>query len=140
MVMSRSRSRSMIASTMSAMMALIFGIAAAGAGEANGASAASGASEANGAGAANGASAQTLPEDQVAAIRRGVQATLDAYRENAAAGRWEELMRLYADEPRFRWVASGIVEARSVDQIRKHLAALPPGTRVENNYQDTEIT
>ncbi|HXO39848.1 MAG TPA: nuclear transport factor 2 family protein [Thermoanaerobaculia bacterium] len=120
--MSRSKLRSMIGSTMSATMALIFGMAAAGAGE------------------ANGASAQTLPEDQAAAIRRGVQATLDAYREHAAAGRWEELMRLYADEPRFRWVASGIVEARSVDQIRKYFAALPPGTRVENTYQDTEIT
>jgi hypothetical protein len=114
--------RSMIGSTMSATMALIFGMAAAGAGE------------------ATGASAQTLSEDQAAAIRRGVQTTLDAYREHAAAGRWEELMRLYADEPRFRWVASGIVEAHSVDQIRKYFAALPPGTRVETTYQGTEIT
>jgi SnoaL-like domain len=125
MAMSQLRVRSMIGSMMSATVALIFllGIAAAA-----------------GAGEANGASGQTLPEDQAAAIRRGVQATLDAYREHAAAGRWEELMRLYADEPRFRWVASGIVEARSVDQIRKHFAALPPGTRVENTFQDTEIT
>ena len=139
--MSRSRLRSMIGSTMRSTMAgamalilLLVIAAAAGAGAANGASAA------NGANAANGASAQTLPEDQAAAIRRGVQATLDAYREHAAAGRWEELMRLYADEPRFRWVASGIVEARSVEQIRRYFAALPPGTRVENTYQGTEIT
>jgi hypothetical protein len=128
--------RSMIGSTMPGAMALILllGIAAAaGAGVGDSANGA-------GAGAANGASAQTLSEDQAGAIRRGVQATLDAYREHAAAGRWEELMRLYADEPRFRWVASGIVEARSVDQIRKHFAALPPGTRVENTYQGTEIT
>ena len=27
--------------------------------------------------------------------------------------------------------ANGRVEARSVEQIRKHFAALPPGTRVE---------
>ena len=129
--MSRSRMRSMIGSTMRSTMPgamaliLLLGIAAA-----------AGA----GAGAANGASRQTLSEDQAAAIRRGVQATLDAYREHAAAGRWEELMRLYADEPRFQWVASGIVEARSVDQIRRHFAALPPGARVENTFQDTEIT
>jgi SnoaL-like protein len=120
----RSMIRSTMRSTMPGAMALILGIAAASAG----------------ASVANGATAQALPEDQAAAIRRGVQATLDAYREHAAAGRWEELMRLYADEPRFRWVASGTVEARSVEQIRKYFAALPPGTRVENTYQGTEIT
>ncbi len=125
----------MIGSTMSAVMALILLLGIAGA-----AGASASASAADGASAANGASGQTLSEDQAAAIRRGVQATLDAYREHAAAGRWEELMRLYADEPRFQWVASGIVEARSVDQIRKHFAALPPGARVETTFQGTEIT
>jgi len=129
--MSRSKLRSTIGSTMRwtmpGAMALILLLGSAAAARAGGS-------------AANGASAQAMPEDQAAAIRRGVQATLDAYREHAAAGRWEELMRLYADDPRFRWVASGIVEARSVDQIRKYFAALPPGTRVENTYQGTEIT
>jgi muconolactone delta-isomerase len=84
--------------------------------------------------------AQAMPEAQAAAIRNGVQATLDAYREHAAAGRWKELIRLYADDPRFRWVSNGIVEANSVDQIRKHFAALPPSARVETTYQDAEIT
>src|ERR1700730_6254082 len=84
--------------------------------------------------------AQEMPGAKAAVIRKGVQATLDAYREHAAAGRWDELMRLYADEPRFRWVSSGIVEARSVEQIRKYFAALPPSARVETTYQDAEIT
>jgi ketosteroid isomerase-like protein len=75
-----------------------------------------------------------------AATRKGVQATLEAYRELSAAGRWEELMRLYADDPRFRWLSNGRVEARSVEQIRKYFASLPPGTRVETTYQDAEIT
>jgi ketosteroid isomerase-like protein len=91
-------------------------------------------------GGSRAAHAQQMPEAQAAAVRKGVQATLDAYREHAAAGRWDELMRLYADDPRFRWVSSGIVEARSVEQIRKHFAALPPSARVETTYQDAEIT
>lgn len=95
--------------------------------------------------AAGGASflrAQEKPEGPwkgAAAIRKGVQSTLDAYRELSAAGRWDELMRLYADDPRFRWLSNGTVEARSVEQIRKYFASLPPGSRVETTYQDTEI-
>jgi ketosteroid isomerase-like protein len=92
------------------------------------------------AGGTRALSAQAMPESQAAAIRKGVQATLDAYRELSAAGRWEELMRLYADDPRFRWVSNGAVETRSVEQLRKHFAALPAGTRVETTYQDAEIT
>jgi muconolactone delta-isomerase len=126
--MSRSTMRSTIRWAMPAVLALglLFGAAVARAGAAGA--------------AANPASMQAMPEDHAAAIRRSVQATLDAYREHAAAGRWEELLRLYADEPRFRWVASGIVEARSVEQIRKYFAGLPPGTHVDTTYQDTEIT
>lgn len=93
-----------------------------------------------GGGGAEAAGAPEAPEAREAATRKGVQATLDAYRELSAAGRWEELMRLYADDPRFRWLSNGRVEARSVEQIRKYFAALPPGTRVETTYQDTEIT
>jgi hypothetical protein len=120
----------MSSSMMRAASALLLGLAALAGG-------AGGAGEGGGAG---GLRAQELPLAQAAAIRKSVQATLDAYREHAAAGRWEELMRLYADDPRFRWVSSGIVEARSVEQIRKYFAALPPGTRVETTYQDAEIT
>ncbi len=96
-----------------------------------------------GAAAAGGARclrAQEMSEAQAAAVRRGVQATMDAYRELAGAGKWDELMRLYADDPRFRWVSRGTVEARSVEQIRKALTGLPPGTRAENTFQDLEIT
>ena len=84
--------------------------------------------------------AQELSQAQAAAIRQGAQATLDAYRELAAAGRWDALMQLYADDPGFRWVESGTVVARAGDEIRHHLKELPAGTHVENTYQDTEIT
>jgi ketosteroid isomerase-like protein len=107
--------------TVRAALALLFSLAAGGSG-------------------AQSLSAQELPEAQAAAMRKGVQATLDAYRELSAAGRWEELMRLYADEPRFRWVSSGALEAHSVEQIRKHFAALPAGARAETSYQEAEIT
>jgi muconolactone delta-isomerase len=96
-----------------------------------------------GAGTGVASALQRAPEltpDQAAAVRAGVQAMLDSYRELGAAGRWEALLRLYADDARFRWVANGVVEARSVEEIRKHFLALPPGARVETTYQDTEIT
>ena len=83
--------------------------------------------------------AEEITQAQAAAIRQGVQTTLDAYREQAAAGNWDALLRLYADEPQFRWVESGVVVSRSPDEIRKHLTALPAGTRIENTFQETEI-
>lgn len=91
-------------------------------------------------GGARAARAEEMPEAQAAAIRRGVQATLDTYRELSAAGRWEALGRLYADDPRFRWVTNGVVVARSVETIRKTFAAQPAGSRAETTYQDVEIT
>jgi len=84
--------------------------------------------------------AEELSEAQATAIRQGVQATLDAYAKLSAAGSWEALMRLYADEPRFRWMSNGTIVARSVDEIRKTFLALPPGSRFETTYQDVEIT
>jgi len=83
--------------------------------------------------------AQEMPQADAAAIRKGAQATLDAYCELSAAGRWEALMRLYADDPRFRWASNGSVVARSVDEIRKYFSGLPAGSRVETTYRDTEI-
>ena len=91
-------------------------------------------------GGARALQVQEMTQEQAAAVRSGVQAALDSYREHAAAGRWDALLRLYADDARFRWVANGVVEARSVEEIRKYFLALPAGTRVENTYQDTEIT
>jgi len=84
--------------------------------------------------------AEEMSEAQTAAIRQGVQATLDAHGRLSAAGSWEALMRLYADEPRFRWMSNGAIVARSVDEIRKTFLALPPGSRFETTYQDVEIT
>jgi ketosteroid isomerase-like protein len=89
--------------------------------------------------AGRSASAPELSPERAAAVVSGVQATLDAYRKLAAAGRWDALMRLYADDPRFRWVANGAVEARSVAEIRQHFFALAPEARVETTFEDTEI-
>jgi ketosteroid isomerase-like protein len=86
------------------------------------------------------AGAQELSPDQATTVRQGVQATLDAYRTLGAAGQWDALLRLDADDPRFRWVANGVVEARSAADLRKYFQALSPGVRVETSYQDTEIT
>jgi len=86
---------------------------------------------------------QTRAQAQVPvdpAIRQGVQATLDAYHELSAAGKWDALMRLYADDARFRWVTNGTVVARSVEEIHKGLSAQPAGSRAETTYQDVEIT
>lgn len=91
-------------------------------------------------GGARALQVQEMTQEQVAAVRGGVRAALDSYCEHGAAGRWEAMLRLYADDSRFRWVANGVVEARSVDEIRKHFLALPAGTRVETTYQDPEIT
>lgn len=91
-------------------------------------------------GGAHARQVQEMTQEQAAAVRSGVQAALDSCREHAAAGRWEAMLRLYADDARFRWVANGVVEARSVEEIRKNFLTLPAGTRVETTYQDPEIT
>ena len=84
--------------------------------------------------------AQDLSPAQAAAIRQGVQGALDAIREHSAAGRWDDLLRLYADEPDFRWISNGAVAASSVAEIRKYYKGLAEGTRVEQSYQNPEIT
>ena len=83
--------------------------------------------------------AEELSPPQAEAVRQGVQATLDAYRELSAAGQWDALLRLYADDPHFWWVTSGTVVSRSVDEIRKYFTELPAGTRIDTTYQDTQI-
>jgi hypothetical protein len=84
--------------------------------------------------------AQSIPPARDAAIRLGVQAALDAYRERAAAGQWDALLRLYADDPQFHWVSNGTIVATSFDDIRKHFRGQPAGSRIEQTYHDTEIT
>jgi SnoaL-like domain len=91
-------------------------------------------------GATSASHAAALTAGEAAAARRGVQTTLDAYRELSAAGSWEALLRLYADDERLRWVANGVVEARSVADLRRHFLGLPAGTRVEITYREAEIT
>lgn len=86
------------------------------------------------------APAQAQTQTPVDSVRQGVQATLDTYRELSAAGKWDALMRLYADDARFRWVTNGTVVARSVAEIHKGLSAQPAGSRAETTYQDVEIT
>lgn len=81
-----------------------------------------------------------LDAADAAAVREGVQATLDAFLRYSAAGQWDSLVRLYADGPGFRWVEQGEVRYRSIGQIREALGVLAPGTRIETTYRDTEIT
>jgi len=90
--------------------------------------------------AVTAAGAAEISAARATAIRQGVQATLDAFCKLSAAGQWDAVMRLYADDPRFVWVTNGAVVSRSLDEIRKHFAGTPAGTRVETTYQDTEIT
>ena len=89
--------------------------------------------------AASALNAQEMSPAPAASLRQGVRATLDAYREHAAAGRWDALIALYDDNPHFRWVESGVVVSRSVGRIHEHLGELPAGTRIETTFQDAEI-
>lgn len=90
--------------------------------------------------AGSSASAQALTPAQSAAIRQEVRSALETHRQLAAAGKWEALLALYVSSPDFRWVESGVVVARSAEEIRRYLQTLPAGTRIENTYEATEIT
>jgi hypothetical protein len=68
-----------------------------------------------------------------------VQATLDAFRRYSAAGHWDSLAALYAEERGFRWMEQGVIQYRSPEQIRQALRRVSPGTRIETSYFDTEI-
>jgi SnoaL-like domain len=78
--------------------------------------------------------------DTDASLRAGVTATLTAYHDLAAAGDWQGVSRLYADDPRLRWWTNGVVVAHSFAELRRGLLSLPPGTRAENTFTDPEIT
>jgi len=71
-------------------------------------------------------------------VRREVSAMLEALRRYAAAGQWDSLLGLYADDPNSRWHEDGRGRY-SIETMRKGLTSLPPGSRVENTYRDTEI-
>ena len=81
-----------------------------------------------------------LSEAHAAALRDSVQATLVAFRQYSAAGQWDSLVRLYADDPHFRFVENGAVRYHSVDEIRRALASIPAGTRIETTHEGTEIS
>ncbi len=81
-----------------------------------------------------------LSDAHAAAMRDSVQATLAALRQYSAAGQWDSLVRLYADDPRFWFVENGAVRYRSAGQIRQALGSVPPGTRIETTHEGTEIT
>ena len=83
---------------------------------------------------------QELSDTHAAAMRDSVQATLAALRQYSAAGQWDSLVRLYADDPHFWFVENGAVRYRSAGQIREALASVPPGTRIETTHEGTEIT
>ena len=80
-----------------------------------------------------------LAEAHVVAIRDSVSATLDAFRRYSAAGQWDSVLRIYADDSSFRWLEGGAVVAHNAAQIRQYFSKLPAGMRIETSYQDTEI-
>lgn len=74
-----------------------------------------------------------------AAIRDSAQAVLDAFRRYSAEGQWDSLGSLYADEANFRWLEQGVVQYRSPAILRQALRRVPPGTRIETSYNDTQV-
>jgi hypothetical protein len=83
--------------------------------------------------------AQPLTAVRAAAIRDSVQATLDAFRRYSAAGQWDSLTGLYANDADFRWLEQGVVQYRSAAQIREALRRAAHTTRIETDYFDTKI-
>ena len=74
-----------------------------------------------------------------AAIRDSVQATLDTFQRYSAAGQWDSLAGLYADDADFRWMDQGMVQYRSAAQMRQALRRVSSNTRSETTYFDTKI-
>jgi len=74
-----------------------------------------------------------------AAIRDSAQAILDAFRRYSATGQWDSLAGLYADDANFRWLEQGVVQYRSPALMAQALRRVPPNTRIETSYHDTQI-
>jgi hypothetical protein len=91
------------------------------------------------AGACGVPAAQPLTAVRAAAIRDSVQATLDTFRRYSAAGQWDSLAALYANDADFRWLEQGVIQYRSAAQIREALRRASPTTRIETDYWDTKI-
>jgi hypothetical protein len=81
----------------------------------------------------------TLTAAHAAAIRDSAQTTLDAFRRYSAAGHWDSLAGLYADDPDFRWLDQGMIQYRTTAQIRQALRRVSPDTRSESSSFDTKI-
>jgi ketosteroid isomerase-like protein len=73
------------------------------------------------------------------AIRDSVQTTLDTFRRYSAAGQWDSLADLYANDADFRFLDQGMVQYRSPGEIRNALRRVAPGTKIETTYRDTKI-
>ena len=63
------------------------------------------------------------------AIRDSVQTTLDTFRRYSAAGQWDSLADLYANDADFRFLDQGMVQYRSPGEIRNALRRVAPGRR-----------
>jgi len=90
-------------------------------------------------GACPGSPGATMTAMHAAAIRDSAQATLDAFRRYSAAGQWDSLAGLYADDADFRWMDQGVIQYRTAAQIRQALRRVAPKTRSETTYFDTKI-
>jgi hypothetical protein len=88
------------------------------------------------AGACGVPAAQPLTAVRAAAMRDSVQATLDTFRRYSAAGQWDSLAALYANDADFRWLEQGVIQYRSAAQIREALRRASPTTRIETDNWD----
>jgi ketosteroid isomerase-like protein len=74
-----------------------------------------------------------------AAIQDSVRSMLAEFRAHSAAGQWDSMARMYADDPRFRWFEDGVIRYRSAAEVRQALAGLLAGMRIETTYDSMEI-
>lgn len=80
-----------------------------------------------------------LTEAHAVAIRDSVAAALSRFQRFSSVAEWDSVAAHYSTAPGFRFAESGAVEYRSAAEIRSALAQVPPGTRIETVFRDTDI-
>jgi len=80
-----------------------------------------------------------LTAAHASAIEDSVRTTLNELLRYSAAGQWDSMLAIYDDTPGFRWVEQGAVVAKSVADIRRGFAKMPPGMRVVTTVHDPAI-
>jgi len=81
----------------------------------------------------------TLTDAHRTAIRDSVTTFLAAFNRHGAQAHFDSLGALYSTDPTFRFLESGGIQYTSAQAIRDALAAIPPGTRIENTHREVAI-